>query len=662
MKKFVLTFWILIMVLFPVNINAAENQSIIFGGSYSADNKVTDADSAWLYLFYYATKVGSTTVTAEDLQWGGCYQYEHKCTNDSADGWTGWWVYFDDSEAVQLGEWATVATARDSSYSTLTTLDNIGVNAEDVDGSFNANDFDLSYYGAVSLFLWTYGSGRTITGADDAFYEIIGDTIRPIFNDSIPGLMDTLLLKARHAQVDSLKDTTEDMSTRLLADTTGISESVADQVWREDLTGHNIYGGAAVNMLALAGIQALSLAPASHEQTTTRIALNLTATTDDVFNGCMLAARSGVNKGHTVIITDYEAYSGDSGVVIVSPPLVLAATENQLFVITGADHAEGDTINRAASVLVASDNIGINAGDVDGQFTAADFDVPYYISVGYYNWQTATRTITGADDAFYEIIGDTIRPIFGDSIPALMDTIYLMLDSLYAIMDSLRLQAWWSTSDCEGVGAYTCTLYVTDTLNDMRIPDVNVSINNQAEDAVPRVVQTNSNGFIIVQYSDGDYRATVNNPLYRNNEGGSPFLDFTVDGAPLLDSIMGYLQSVGTPSSAEVCSVYGWMYNVESAPVAGATIIFDLISDQDTLYYDNVTYVPGRTIAKSNSDGYWSIGVVPNELLDTLSFYGVDIIRDHTRKPILEHYDVYVPDSATVKLNDLLISFNRKGK
>ena len=272
MKKLILTFCLLIMVVWPVSVNAAENQSIIFGGSYSLDNEATDADSAWLYMFYYASLVGSTIVTAEDLQWNGCYQYAHNCTNDSTNGWTGWWVYFDESETVSINEWGTVATARDSSY-------------------------------------------------------------------------------ALETSVTAIRDSMDEAAQ--IADTTGTAESVADQVWREDLSGHNIYGGAAVSILANASIQALALAPGSHEQTTTRIALNLTATTNDLFNGCLLNSRSGVNEGFTTRITDYEAYSGDSGVVIVSPPLVLAATENQLFVITLADHAEGDT--NQLQVLAAGD-------------------------------------------------------------------------------------------------------------------------------------------------------------------------------------------------------------------------------------------------------------------------------------------------------------------
>lgn len=267
MRKLILIFWILLLVVFLVTVDADDSQNIVFTGTYSFNNEGTDADSAWLFIRYDGTLVDSIKITPEDLQWDGYYQYIHACTNDSVWGWSGWWIYFD-GLTVSIPELATIATARDSSY-------------------------------------------------------------------------------ALEASVTALRDTAQYLVT---ADTTGISENVSDQVWREDLSGHNIYGAAAANILALAPIQALALAPGSHEQTTTRLALNLTATTNDVFNGCMIAARSGVNAGRMVRITDYEAYSGDSGVVIVSPPLVLAATENQLFVIALADHAEGDTIGLPASV------------------------------------------------------------------------------------------------------------------------------------------------------------------------------------------------------------------------------------------------------------------------------------------------------------------------
>lgn len=115
MKKLVLTFWVLIMVVWPVSVEADDSQNIVFTGTYSFNNVGTDADSAWLFIRYDGTLVDSTKITPEDLQWDGYYQYIHACTNDSVWGWSGWWIYFD-GLTVSLPELATIATARDSSY------------------------------------------------------------------------------------------------------------------------------------------------------------------------------------------------------------------------------------------------------------------------------------------------------------------------------------------------------------------------------------------------------------------------------------------------------------------------------------------------------------------------------------------------------------------
>jgi len=212
-KRFILT--ILILTLLAFSVQAAENQSIIFSGSYSYNNVATDADSAWLYIFNYGTLVDSTKVTAEDLQWDGYYQHTHACTNDSTDGWSGIWTFFDESEVVQINEVATVATARDSSYA--------------LEASITALRDTAQYL------ITSDGDTNQFTVED------IGDTVRAIVGDSIPALMDSLLLKARHAQVDSLKDTIENMSTRLLATGFSTFDPNADPVMVDEIKA-NVFG------------------------------------------------------------------------------------------------------------------------------------------------------------------------------------------------------------------------------------------------------------------------------------------------------------------------------------------------------------------------------------------------------------------------------------
>jgi hypothetical protein len=616
MKKLILTFWILIMVVWPVSVNAAENQKIIFGGSYSLNLGVTDADSAWLYMFYYASLVGSTKVTAEDLQWDGCYQHTHQCTNDSADGWTGWWIYFDSysNSTISVSEWGAVASARDSGF--------------------------------------------------------------------------------------------------------------VEEILSADMTLYNVYGTLGMLLNALGGIQALALAPASHEQTTTRIALNLTATTNDLFNGCLINARSGNNEGFTTRITDYEAYSGDSGVVIVSPPLVLAATENQAFVITGAAHW-GDTVQTQLAseaqvdstfdtLVAASARIG-DVEKISGDATAADnFETmldgtggqqltlkrlsidganstngSFYVnnddghgaifktsspgtadaglhclaSAGnnfgaYFTGTGAGAAIyglggsgggsgltlygsgggsgvlllgngagdglysqggaTGGDgihlvgdntgydfnatlnlddtegdydkddfaDDFFETMSDTNRirndSLFTQAASLLamidggnelvdLDTLLWIAAQLDTVIDSLLTQAWASVDACAGAGAYTCSLTVVDTTNDVTVSGVQVTVNNQTEDGTEYYLTSNSSGHAIVSLNNGDYRASAI---------GQPYIfastDFTVSSAARQDDIEGYAPTISTPPSAAVATVYGYFITGGHDTLSNMDVTFEL--------------------------------------------------------------------------------------
>jgi hypothetical protein len=137
--------------------------------------------------------------------------------------------------------------------------------------------------------------------------------------------------------------------------------------------------------------------------------------------------------------------------------------------------------------------------NLKGSYDAADFETAFYDTV------TATTRIR-ADSLFTQAASILAMIDAGNELVSL-DTLKWVIGMLDTVIDSLTTQAWWSTSDCAGVGAYTCSLYVKDTLNDLRVPFVNVSVNNQAEDATPRVVTTDENGLAVVQYSNGDYRA-----------------------------------------------------------------------------------------------------------------------------------------------------------
>lgn len=290
MKKLLLT--ILILMLLPMSVDADNSQNIVFTGTYSFNNEGTDADSAWLFIRYDGTLVDSTKITPEDLQWDGYYQYIHACTNDSVWGWSGWWIYFD-GLVVSLPELAIVATARDSSYALeasvtalrdtaqyLITADTTGIaqdvyaeftdgNNEDVFKATGFSTFDPATDSvlvtmavlfarlaadsvAMNLLPGVIDSTVYDTASMRFFFELffasvsnlgLYDSTAAVIGDSLAGLMDSLLLKARHAQVDSLKDTVEALSLNVSsqAQVDSLKDTVEDMSTRLLATGFSTH-------------------------------------------------------------------------------------------------------------------------------------------------------------------------------------------------------------------------------------------------------------------------------------------------------------------------------------------------------------------------------------------------------------------------------------
>jgi hypothetical protein len=266
-----------------------------------------------------------------------------------------------------------------------------------------------------------------------------------------------------------------------------------------------------------------------------------------------------------------------------------------------------------------------------------------------YVWSTALNAAYNPDGKVIDGSTVAIRPDF-DNITGTLDK----STETTGFADSANAEG-----ACTGGGTDPLHVYALNTDDSTAINDIMITVNTEYDASGSRYYAlTDGSGLAVFGMSEGDELLMLTSAA-----GWSFTQDSIVKGAGTdTDTLWGTQWSPGAPVSAEACSVYGWLYDVESDSVAGATIIFELTSDQDTLYYDNVTYLKGRTITESNQNGYWSINVIPNALLDTASCYSVDIIRHHKRMPILSHFDVYVPDSATVKFIDLVKNFNRKGK
>ncbi len=73
----------------------------------------------------------------------------------------------------------------------------------------------------------------------------------------------------------------------------------------------------------------------------------------------------------------------------------------------------------------------------------------------------------------------------------------------------------------------------------------------------------------------------------------------------------------GTPPQPCLCRVFGWIYDIENQPVAGAKIEAGI--NKVPLKYQNVVISPYNKSALTEDDGYWYLDLYPNSILNPSS-------------------------------------------
>jgi hypothetical protein len=71
----------------------------------------------------------------------------------------------------------------------------------------------------------------------------------------------------------------------------------------------------------------------------------------------------------------------------------------------------------------------------------------------------------------------------------------------------------------------------------------------------------------------------------------------------------------GNPPSADLCRVYGWIYNIAGEPVQRTLINAEITSEFYPVKYNGLIITPFRKTTESDSAGYWYMDLFPNQLL-----------------------------------------------
>lgn len=120
---------------------ALASHTITFTGNFSVDNVGATADSATLFIWYYDALVDSVAVTEDVLKYDGMYVYSFDTDSGSA-GWSGLWMFNDDSENIWVNDFAWVTTASDSGTATISDADKLEIVSRSLDTLLlNADSF-----------------------------------------------------------------------------------------------------------------------------------------------------------------------------------------------------------------------------------------------------------------------------------------------------------------------------------------------------------------------------------------------------------------------------------------------------------------------------------------------------------------------------------------
>jgi hypothetical protein len=231
--------------------------------------------------------------------------------------------------------------------------------------------------------------------------------------------------------------------------------------------------------------------------------------------------------------------------------------------IYSAGGANGDGMRLLGQGTGKDLSATLDLNDVSGNYDKDDYEDDFF--------ETVSDTARIRFDSIFTLANSLLAMIDGGNELVDLDTLLWIFTMVDSIRDSVESQGWAAVDACAGAGAYTCTLTVVDTTNDVTVSGVQITVNNQTEDGTEYYLTSNSNGHAVVSLNNGDYRASALGPPYIYAS-----TDFTIDGAVLHDSILGYAPTISSPPSAAVATVYGYFISGGHDTLSNMDVTFEL--------------------------------------------------------------------------------------
>ena len=271
-----------------------------------------------------------------------------------------------------------------------------------------------------------------------------------------------------------------------------------------------------------------------------------------------------------------------------------------------------DAAVSSRSTLTSSDNIGINWQDID--------------NVG--SLQFLPNTVIGSVSSMVLVDSAKLARAVWDND--------LVAEAARTVDLSL----------CQGAGAgqYPCSLYVFSETDSSALQGVSVRIMNNDQNSTIAVGLSNSAGLVSAYLDSAQYKIWA----YRAGVEFAGLPDSIVVQAPSVnDTLWGGSFDPGSPSQADLCLVYGWVYDLSGVSLSGVTVTARLM--ETSVRHQDMILSPFYKTAVSDSTGFWSLEVYPSAgLTPADSKYEFTIYFESGR--ILRR-EVLVPDLSSWKLS-----------
>jgi len=262
--------------------------------------------------------------------------------------------------------------------------------------------------------------------------------------------------------------------------------------------------------------------------------------------------------------------------------------------------ATGQPINLMPSTALAADTAAYQ-GAASGLTAAEIIDSILGIAVA--------DTVTGRIIAQLISQLDSVQTAMADDhVAKQKDSALFTADSvLYVATVDTVLKSISSTVDLAGEGAYAVTIRAVDSSGtDAAISGVPIGITDLAG-TLQGYLTTNTSGYVTFNQDSGSW---IISAATRN---GYRWIQDTVlvPAAAKTDTLWGYNIPVGSPGSANLCRLYGYMYGIDGQPVNGGVITASL---------------PGRNMIDSCVGGALD-GYEKSATTDSVGYWYLDLVR-----------------------------------